>query len=274
MVGTLSKAGFPVTVYNRTREKALELGLPIAETPAALAAAVDVVITMLADDASQDEVLFGKDGIVEGASSARTVINMGTISPEASRTHAARLRERGHQALDAPVSGSTKAAADAALVILVGGDREVYERHRPIFDVLGKRSFYFGPHGQGANAKLAINLLLGVQVLGLAEAVVLGVKNGLDRDTLLDMIGTTAVASPFIAMKTPAIRSGHFPVAFPLKHMVKDFGLALRAADAAHAHIPVTRAATASFADARDHGLGDDDVMAVITHIERMSASD
>ena len=271
MVGNLRKAGFPVTVHNRTRAKAEALGLPTADSPAELAATVDVVITMVADDAGQDAVLFGPDGVAEAARPAPTVINMGTISPEASRAHAVRLGERGIQTLDAPVSGSTRAAESAALVILVGGDPDVYQRHRPIFEALGKNSFYFGGHGQGANAKLAINLLLGVTLQGLAEAVILGTGSGLDRDTLLEMIGTTAVASPIIAMKTPAIRAGEFPAAFPLKHMAKDFGLAVRAAEAVGAAVPVTRAAAATYAEARDGGLGDADIMAILAHLRRRS---
>jgi 3-hydroxyisobutyrate dehydrogenase-like beta-hydroxyacid dehydrogenase len=271
MARNLAKAGYPVTIYNRTRAKAEELGLPVAETPAALAAAVDVVITMVADDASQEAVLFGKDGVAEGVRAGQTVINMGTISPEASRAHAARLQKKGVDVLDAPVSGSVKPATDGTLLILVGGERQVYERCQPIFDVLGKRSFHFGGHGQGANAKLAINMMLGLALQGLAEAVVLGDKTGLDRNILLDMIGEAAVASPIIAMKTPAVRAGQFPAAFPLKHMAKDFGLAVKAADTVGAELPITRTAADTYAKARSNGLGDSDIMAILEQVQAMS---
>ncbi|HXP97734.1 MAG TPA: NAD(P)-dependent oxidoreductase [Telmatospirillum sp.] len=273
MVTNLSKAGYPVTVYNRTRAKAEALGVPMADTSAALAASVEVIITMLADDASQEEVLFGKNGVAEGLSAGQTVINMGTISPAASRAHAKRLQDAGVHVLDAPVSGSTKPAADGTLVILVGGERAVFERHQPIFDVLGKRSFYFGDHGQGANAKLAINMMLGLTLQALAEAMVLGTESGLDRDSLLEMIGETAVASPIIAMKTPAIRANAFPAAFPLKHMAKDFGLAVEAAKAVGAELPITRQAAESFAKAQDNGLGDADIMAILTQIQSLRES-
>jgi 3-hydroxyisobutyrate dehydrogenase-like beta-hydroxyacid dehydrogenase len=271
MVRNLAKAGYPVTVYNRTRARADQLGMPVAESPAALAAAVDVVITMVSDDASQAEVLFGQNGVAAGLRPGQTVINMGTISPEASRVQAGLLQDRGFHVLDAPVSGSTKPAADGTLVILVGGEADIFERNRPIFDVLGKRSFYFGTHGQGASAKLAINMMLGLALQGLAEAVVLGAKSGLDRDTLLEMIAETAVASPIIAMKTPAIRSGKFPAAFPLKHMAKDFGLAVAAAKDVGADLPITRMAAETFAAARSDGLGDSDIMAILSQVRSMS---
>jgi len=271
MTRNLVKAGFAVTVYNRTAAKAAELGLPVAASPAALAAAVDVVITMVADDASQEAVLFGDNGVAAGLRPGQSVINMGTISPEASRAHAKRLSDLGIHVLDAPVSGSTKAATDAQLVILVGGEADVFARHQPIFAALGKRAFHFGGPGQGANAKLAINMMLGLTLQALSEAVVLGTKSGLDRDTLLEMIGHTAVASPIVAMKVPAIQAGKFPAAFPLKHMAKDFGLAIDAAVQVGAELPITRIAADTFAKAKAAGLGDQDIMAILVQIQAMS---
>lgn len=270
MAANLVKAGYPVTVQNRTRAKAQALGWPFADTPAALAAQVDIVVTMLADDASQDEVLFGADGVAAGAKAGQIVINMGTISPEASVSAAQRLGEQGVAVLDAPVSGSVKPATDGTLVILAGGEAEVYQRCLPIFEVLGKRAFHFGTHGQGARAKLAINMILGLTLQAVAEAVVLGDKSGLDRATLLDMIAETAVASPIVTMKLPAIRAGQYPAAFPLKHMSKDFGLAVEEAARTGTAVPITRTAAASFAAAHAAGLGDDDIMAILAYLERV----
>lgn len=271
MVRNLLSAGYPVTVYNRTPAKAQSLGCPVAATPAALAAASDVVVTMLADDASQEAVLFGQDGVAAGLSAGKTVVNMGTISPDASRDHAARLGAKGVDVLDAPVSGSVKPATDGTLLILVGGETPVFARCQPIFEVLGQRSFHFGGHGQGANAKLAVNMMLGLTLQALGEAVVLGTKTGLDKAMLLDMIGSAAVASPIIAMKTPSIKAGEFPAAFPLKHMAKDFRLAVAAAEKAGASVPITRAATRTFGDAEGSGLGDADIMAVLAQLRKES---
>ncbi|MDR3435395.1 NAD(P)-dependent oxidoreductase [Telmatospirillum sp.] len=272
MSRNLLAAGYPVTIYNRTRAKAMELGCPVADTPAALVADADIIITMVSDDASQEEILFGAHGVAEGISAGKTVINMGTISPGASRAHAERLKAKGVDVLDAPVSGSVKPATDGTLVILVGGETKTFERCKPIFEVLGKRTFHFGDHGQGANAKLAINMMLGLTLQALAESVVLGTKSGLDADMLLDMISEAAVASPIIAMKTPSIRAGKFPAAFPLKHMEKDFRLAVDAAKAVGAAVPITEAATKTFSQAKANGLGDSDIMAVLAQLQSMSA--
>jgi 3-hydroxyisobutyrate dehydrogenase-like beta-hydroxyacid dehydrogenase len=271
MVRNLLSAGYSVSVYNRTPAKAAVLGCPVAETPAALAATVDVVITMVADDASQEDVLFGPNGVAQGLTAGRTVINMGTVSPEASRAHAGRLAKLGVDVLDAPVSGSVKPATDGTLLILVGGEKAVFERCQPIFAVLGKRAFHFGGYGQGANAKLSINMMLGLTLQALAEAVVLGEKSGLDTNMLLDMIADAAVASPIIAMKTPSIRADQFPAAFPLKHMAKDFRLAIAAAHTVGAAVPITQAATVTFAEAEAGGLGDNDIMAVLTQLKKAS---
>jgi 3-hydroxyisobutyrate dehydrogenase-like beta-hydroxyacid dehydrogenase len=267
MTANLLKAGFSVTVYNRTRAKAEGLGMEIAASPAALARSADIVVTMLSDDPSQEQVLFGKDGVAEGLKAGQIVVNMGTISPEASRSAAERLGKLGVQVLDAPVSGSVKPATDGTLVILVGGEPDALVRCQPIFDVLGKRTFHFGKAGQGANAKLAINMMLGTMLQAAAETVVFGEAAGLDRGQLLDMIAETPCASPIFNLKSPTIRAGSYPPAFPLKHMAKDFRLMLDAADGAD--ISVAAAVSANFQKAEAAGLGDQDVMAVIKVLER-----
>jgi len=267
MVARLAASGAPVQVWNRSIDKTSELGCDVAGSPAELARAVDVIVTMVSDDAAQDAVLFGPSGVAEGLSAGKTVINMGTISPGASVRAADRLGAIGVSTLDAPVSGSVKPATDGTLVILVGGEREVFERSRPIFDVLGKRAFLFGPHGQGARAKLAINMILGLTIQALAEAEVLGEACGLDKDTLLDMVAETAVASPIVKMKLPTIRAEDFKAAFPLRHMAKDFRLAVAEAEATGARLPLTLVARDSFAKAEKHGFGDQDIMAILREL-------
>jgi len=267
MVSRLVAAGAPVTAWNRSPDKTSGLGCAVAGSPADLARAVDVIVTMVSDDAAQEDVLFGPDGVFEGISAGKTVINMGTISPGASVRAADRLGAVGVSTLDAPVSGSVKPATDGTLVILVGGEPAVFERSRPIFDVLGKRAFLFGPHGQGARAKLAINMILGLTIQALAEAEVLGEACGLDKDTLLDMIEETAVASPIVKMKLPTIRADDFKAAFPLRHMAKDFRLAAAEAEATGARLPLTLVARDSFAKAEKHGFGDQDIMAILREL-------
>ncbi|MBI5165982.1 MAG: NAD(P)-dependent oxidoreductase [Magnetospirillum sp.] len=270
MATNLLKAGYALTVYNRTRATAEALGVAIADSPAALARGADVVITMVADDASQEAVLFGPDGVAAGTRPGQTVINMGTISPILSRSVAERLDARGVAVLDAPVSGSVKPATDGTLVILVGGDAAAVAACRPIFDVLGKRTFHFGGHGQGATAKLAINMVLGTMLQALAEAVVFGEATGLDRDILLDMIAETPCAAPILTLKSQSLRRRDYPAVFPLKHMAKDVRLALAAAGGVE--IPAARTVSASFDAAERQGLGEQDVMAIIKLLEGTAA--
>ncbi len=265
MARNLLAAGFEVILYNRTAAKAEGLGAALAASPAALAGGVDVVVTMLSDDAAQEAVLFGPGGVAEGLRPGQTVINMGTISPEASRRAAARLEDRGVAVLDAPVSGSVKPATDGTLVILVGGPAEAVARCQPIFDVLGKKTLHFGDSGQGANAKLAINMLLGTLIEATAETVRLGEALGLERGQVLEMIGESAFVSPIFQLKVPALLADAYPPAFPLKHMAKDFRLIEAAAQAAGVDLPAARAVAARFAAAEAQDLGEQDVMAVIS---------
>lgn len=267
MAANLVKAGFPVTVYNRSPGKADGVFSSVAKSPAELAKKVDIVITMVSDDSSQESVLCGPNGVVEGAHDGLIVINMGTVSPAASKNAAEILGRHGVKVLDAPVSGSVKPAQDGTLVILVGGEAITLERCQPIFDVLGKKTFHFGAHGAGSTAKLAINMLLGVLVDGLAETVTFGEGRGLDRALLLEMIGETACAAPIITMKIPSVKAGSYPAAFPLKHMAKDFRLAI--AEAGDISLPTTKIVGESFAKAEAKGFGDDDVMSVIKILEK-----
>lgn len=267
MTANLIKAGYDLTVWNRSPEKAAGLGAAIAASPVDLARSVDVVITMLSDDASQDAVLFGSNGVAQGLKAGQIVINMGTISPETSRRTAERLGGLGVSVLDAPVAGSVKPATDGTLVILVGGDADILAKCQPIFDVLGKRTFHFGGAGQGSNAKLSINMLLGVMLQGVGESLTFGEALGLDRAQLLDMFAETPCASPILAMKTAPLKARDYPPAFPLKHMAKDFRLMLAAADGADTS--VAQVVSDNFQKAEAQGLGDADVMAVIKVMER-----
>jgi len=274
MVHNLLKAGYDVTLYNRTHSKLepfLALGAEGAASPRELTERADIVITMVADGSTLEAVLYGAEGVLAGVREGQIVIDMSTIAPETSRQAAAKLAAKGAHFLDAPVSGSVKPATEGTLVILVGGEPAIYEQCRPIFDVLGKASFHFGPSGQGENAKLVINMILGLQLQALSEALVLGAKTGLDRETLLNMIAVTACNSPILAMKSPNILAENYQAAFALKHMEKDFGLALEAAKGAEASLPATAAAQQTFVAAKANGLGDLDIMAILLQLERMS---
>jgi 3-hydroxyisobutyrate dehydrogenase-like beta-hydroxyacid dehydrogenase len=245
MAQRLLAAGYPLTVYNRTRPKAEPLaaqGATIAETPRALAASCEYIMTSLTDDAAVEAVFYGPEGVLAGARSGATCIELSTIAPATSRRIAEAARAQGIEMIDAPVSGSTAQAEVGTLIIFVGGNEATYQRSQLLLDLLGK-SFYMGSNGMGATMKLVANALLGAGMQALAEAIVLGEKAGLERDRLLDALGHTAVVAPSYKGKLENARRSAYPVAFALPLMYKDFGLILREATQLAVPMPATAVA-------------------------------
>jgi len=229
MVRNLLKAGFPVTVYNRTASRAEVLvteGAGLAAHPAELWNQADVLVTMVSDDAALHDLYKGAGGLLETAPAGKTVIDMSTVSPVTSRELAALLGAKGVEYLDAPVSGSVKPAEMGQLVIMVGGKRDVYESARPIFERLGKVSYLLGEQGAGNSAKLAINLLLAFNTQGLAESVLFARQNGIAPKDMLAIINDSAVSNGLIKIKTPLIENDQYQPAFALKLLAKDLRLA------------------------------------------------
>jgi 3-hydroxyisobutyrate dehydrogenase len=272
MVKNLLKAGFEVTVYNRTAAKAAplqEAGAKLAVSPAALWDVSDTIITMVADDAALQQIHQGKDGLLAGASaegsgarreaSAGTVIDMSTVSPATSRDLAAKLAVKGVNYLDAPVAGSVKPAELGQLVIMVGGKKEVYEGAAPIFEKLGKAQFYLGQQGSGNNAKLAINTLLAFNMQGLAESVLFASEHGISPEAMLAIIGESALANAITKMKTANILAANYQPAFALKHLAKD----LRLAQGQGLHTPGGEAMHDSYQQALVQGWGEKDISAI-----------
>ena len=276
MAQRLLAAGYNLTVHDRTREQARPLeqsGAKFAPTPKRLAAAVDVVLSSLPDDAALEEVMFGPEGALTVARPGTTFIEMSTVSPRtSSRLHEA-ARTRGLAVLDAPVSGSTPQAEEGQLVILVGGREEMYREYLPILNVLGKNSFYMGPAGSGTATKLCLNTLLGVGIQALAEAIALGLRSGLDHERLLQVLGATSVLSPSQKSKLEHARTGEYPASFPLRLMYKDFGLISQRALELSVAMPSTAAAAQVCAveHARKDGAGDEDFSAVIRTAQQMA---
>lgn len=282
MVKNLLKAGFTVTVYNRTAAKAAplqEAGAALVGSPGELWEKADTVITMVADDNALRQVHEGPDGLLAGIGAAaagagalgagaglgsgRTVIDMSTVAPATSRELAAQLAAKGVEYLDAPVSGSVKPAEMGQLVIMVGGKKAVYEGAAPIFEKLGKASFYLGEQGAGNSAKLAINLFLAFTMQGLAEAVNFARENGVGPAEMMAVINESAVGSAFAKLKTVNFVSGQFPAAFALKLMAKD----LRLVREQGLHSPGGLVIEESFRQAQAAGLGDEDLSAIIKFI-------
>lgn len=265
MVKNLVKAGFEVRVYNRTLEKAVafgqEVGVQVAKTLAELVDGVDVLITMVADDAALVEIW---DQLLAGPVSAGMLaIDMSTVSPDTTKAIAARVQEKGVAYLDAPVSGSVKPAEDRQLIILVGGKAADFEQAKPVFDHLGKSAVLLGEQGAGNYAKLAINAFLGITVQGLAEAVIFAQKHGIGPDQLLPLINESAVGSGITKIKTPSVIAGNYPAAFALSLLAKDIRLAREQGLDTPAGVTLGEALNGAVKE----GLGGEDMMAIIKHL-------
>jgi 3-hydroxyisobutyrate dehydrogenase-like beta-hydroxyacid dehydrogenase len=188
MAGNLVKAGFDVTVWNRTSERArplVDLGATHADTPADVARASDIVVTCLTDSPQVEEVLFGPNGLAEGFSAGALFIDCSTISPTKAQEFADRLAKEGVTALDAPVTGGSEGAKNATLSILVGGDDHDFERAAPVLNAMGRTITHLGGVGAGQWAKAINQVILASMYLGVAEGVTLGLKAGLDVERVL-----------------------------------------------------------------------------------------
>ena len=267
MVLNLLKAGFEVTVFNRTKDKEAPLlaeGATAATSLQHLMETADVVVTMLSNDAAVKEVFESPTGLLAAAIPGKTIINMSTVAPETSRYLHTLCQLHQVHFIDAPVSGSVKPAQDGTLVILVGASNEDFEKAQPLFDALGKIAIHVGAPGVASSAKLAINYLLGLNLQGIAETVLFAEKNGVSKEDMLNIINQGACGNGITNIKTPSILNDSFPAAFALKHLVKD----LRLAKEAGLDSPLIHPLYDSYAAAEQEGLGDQDVMAIISSLK------
>ncbi|MDB5142452.1 MAG: 6-phosphogluconate dehydrogenase [Mucilaginibacter sp.] len=265
MSQSLIKAGFPVIVYNRSKEKEESLkasGADVASSPAALIQQAEVVIIMVTDDKAINDIFKGDNGLLGSGTSGKIIINMSTVSPAISKEMAAACEQQGNHYLDAPVSGSVKQAQEAQLVIMAGGDEGTFEKSKPILEKIGRMALRVGDTGAGNTAKLAINTLLGIQAQGLAEAVIFAQQNGIKNTDLMTLINNSALGSPFIKIKGEAIVNSNFNPMFSLSNIAKD----LRLAKDIGLSTPLGEVAYQTFQDA-ERALGDKDIIAVYKQI-------
>jgi 3-hydroxyisobutyrate dehydrogenase len=238
--------GYKLTLYDRDPAKAEALaahGGVVAENILALAAASDVLLSSLTNDEAVRSVYTGPEGVFVGARPGTVVLEMSTISPGSSR-ELHRLGDRsGIDVLDVAVSGSTTAAEEGILTLLIGGNPELFRAAKPIFRAVAKQYFLLGGSGSGTAMKLVVNTLLGVGMQAIAEAVALGEKTGLDRERLLEVLSKTAVIAPAHVGKLARAALNDYSPQFPLRLMNKDFQLILEAAVQEHLPMPATEAA-------------------------------
>lgn len=267
MANNLLKAGYELTVYNRSKERAslLEGGLATAvDTPAQVAARSEVVFTILAADKSVEEVVLGKDGVAEGAAPGMILADSTTIMPDTSKKLAQVLAEKGIEFLDAPVTGSEPQAIKGELTFMVGGKKEIFDRCLPFFDIMGKKAVHVGSHGAGSAAKLANNLIAVINMVALSEGFALAAKAGINPETFLKVILGGGAGSGMAEYKMPKIHKRDFSPTFKSELMYKD--LSLISAFAAQNQVPVPALSMTKefFRILLNKGLGQEDMCAVI----------
>ncbi len=276
MALNLLKAGHPLTVWNRTAEKAkalLDAGASWADSPKALAGSSDVVITMVTNAAASDAVICGQNGVLEGAHEGMTIIDMGSIAPEMSRSIAERANAGGVPMLDAPVTGNPKVAAAGKLGIMVGGPRETFDACRPIFEKMGIVIVHAGENGMGSTLKLINNLILGVAVEAVAEAMVLAMKAGIDPQKVIDITSVGGARTGAMETRGPRMIRRDFAPGFSTDNMYKDLSSVMKLADACGVSLPTTSISLEMLRSAKVHGLGDQDSCSVMQILEQLAGT-
>lgn len=244
MAMNIHKAGFPLIVYNRTRSKTepfAKLGIPVAESPREVAERSDVVIDMVTDAPDVEEVLLGPNGVVHGAHPGLIVIDMSTNSPDHARYFARELGKYGIEFLDAPVTGGDIGGArQGTLTIMVGGKYEVFEKVRPILQAMGKTIIYAGDVGNGQMLKLLNQIVVGIDMLAVAEAMALAKKAGIDMEKLFTVLSTGAANSFTVQYYMPKMMKGDFEPGFRAAHLKKDLRYAIETANRLNVPLPGT----------------------------------
>jgi 3-hydroxyisobutyrate dehydrogenase-like beta-hydroxyacid dehydrogenase len=274
MVKRLLDAGHTVTGYNRTRSKAqwlLDAGMQWGETPAAVARAVDVLFSMVANTAALQAVTGGADGILAGLRPGAIFVDMSTVSPMVSRTLAGHVAAAGAHMLDAPVSGSVITLEEGRLSIMVGGERDAYERVLPILQDIGPKVTYVGANGLAASMKIATNLSLAVQMLAFSEGVLLAEKSGIARETAVEVLLNSVIASPMVKYRGPFVLGLPEEAWFDVNMMQKDLLLALDMGRELDVPLPTTAVTNEMLTAARGMGLADKDPAVVFEVLARMS---
>lgn len=274
MAHNILKAGFPLTVHNRSRAKVDELanaGATPAEGPAEVARNSDVIITCLPGPADVRSIYLDDDGVLAESEPGSVLIEMSTVDVETHKDIAAAAGERGVDYLDAPISGGTAGAESGTLSIMIGGDAQVLERVRPVLDAMGENIYHCGPLGAGAVVKLANNLMVAINAQGVYEGMVLGVKAGVDPAILYEVVANSSGSSQILKAHVPSILERDFDPGFAIDLMLKDVRLAMDLGDSVGVRMLSTSLAAQSLQEARDAGLGQLSTQAQVQVLEKLA---
>ena len=274
MAANAARAGFAVSAWNRTPGRATELadlGVHLLASPAAVAAASEIVITIVSDTPDVEAVLFGPAGVVEGAKAGTLVVDMSTISPSATRDFAARLATNGVAMLDGPVSGGSEGAKKGTLSIFIGGDAADLARARPVLQSLGTTITHVGPIGSGQAVKAVNQVILAGTYIGVAEGIVLAIKAGLDVEQTVAALSGGAAQSWVLTNRSGRMLANDYPLGFKVSLHRKDLGIALSMARELGASLPISALVEAIEAGVMGQGHADDDMSAVARSIRALS---
>lgn len=273
MATNLARARFPLWVHNRTRSRAEVFAAEhpvsgVCDTPAAVARAAEVIITMLADGPAVSEVYLGDDGLLSAARPGSVLIEMSTIGPELLAALAEKAAATGVVLVDAPVSGSVAMAESARLLVMAGGDAAAVERVRPVLETIGSTVLHVGPSGSGATMKLVVNTVVYGLNQAVSEALVFAERAGLDRLLTYQVFANSAIAAPFVHYRREAFeRPGEVPVAFRVELAAKDLELILDLGEEVGADLRQAETNHTLLGEAAASGLQDDDVSAVARYL-------
>ncbi len=274
MVRNLLKAGFDVCIWNRTAsrmEPLIEAGAKGASGPSDLASKCDIIVTCVSDTPDVREVVLGENGVIHGAKPDALLIDMSTISPQATREMAAKLEEKGVHMLDAPVSGGSEGAVEGTLTIMIGGDVEQVERAMPYFKAMGKTITHVGGHGAGQMVKLVNQILVVVNMLAVGEALLFGQAGGLDLHKTLEAVSPGAAGSWMLSNRGPQVLERDWRPGFTIDLQQKDLRLALEAADQMGVPLMGTNMVFNLYRTLQRAGLGAEGNHALVKALERLS---
>src|SRR6476661_2647379 len=272
MVSNLLKAGYELTVWNRSVEKNKTFarkGARVADTPADAVRDVDLVMYSLSNDQAVEEVVFGSKGILSGIKEGQIAIDMSTVLPAMSLREQEAYTKRGVDFLDAPVFGSRQEAADAKLWIMAAGNEAIFEKVKPVLEHLGQTVHYFGKNGNAAAMKLVGNLIVALELEALSEGLVLAQKAGLDLNTVMEVVKVADFRSPLLVSNGQNILKRDFSPSFALKLMLKDADLIEKFGNSLQSPIPGLRVVEKNLAAAVALGFGTENASALIKALER-----
>jgi 3-hydroxyisobutyrate dehydrogenase-like beta-hydroxyacid dehydrogenase len=274
MVARLLDKGHTVTGYNRTRTKAqwlIDRGMKWADSPRAVAAAADFTFSMVTNSAAIHSITEGPDGILAGLAPGKLLIDMSTVSPAVSRALAAKVREKGADMIDSPVSGSVITLQEGKLSVMVGGKRETFERAKPVLLDVGPKVTHVGDNGLALAMKIATNLSLAVQMLAFCEGVLLAEKSGIARETAVDVLTHSVIASPMVQYRGPFVLKMPDEAWFDVNMMQKDMLLALEMGRSLDVPLPTTAVTNEFLTASRGMGLAKQDFAVMFETLARMS---